>query len=308
MQMPHPLPDTPTRLVTTRATDFTEAALRSALLTGEGLRVVVQPQFNLGTGKIVGAEALVRWRYQEHDVSPDRFLPTLAQLGLERELFEFVLDQVQDLLLTLTLFDIQCAVSVNASAVVLSSADMPHCLEARLLKSGLPAHLLNIEVTEDNPAPDLEALAIQLSGLRERGIGISMDDFGVGCSSMKRLVTLPFSELKIDRMFIQEMANCPASSAVVQTSLSLGSKLGMQVVAEGVETSEQAIMLRDMGCSRAQGFGLSVPLEIGSFIGHLVRNLNHKMADKISAMVLHKSTPFPSPGLYELHAPMMESS
>ncbi|MHC5352370.1 EAL domain-containing protein [Metapseudomonas furukawaii] len=295
--MPHPLPDTPSSFAATRATDFTEAALRSALLTGEGLRVVVQPQFNLGTGKIVGAEALVRWRYQGRDVAPDRFLPTLARLGLERELFEFVLDQVQDLLLTLTLFDIRCAVSVNASAAVLSSADMPHCLEARLRTTGLPAHLLKIEVTEDSAAPDLGALGVQLSGLRERGIGISMDDFGVGRSSMKRLVTLPFSELKIDRMFVQEMANCPASSAVVQTSLSLGAKLGMQVVAEGVETGEQAILLRDMGCSRAQGFGLSAPLEIGVFIGYLARNLKHEMADRISAMAMHKTVPCASPGL-----------
>lgn len=296
MRMPLPLPDTPYKPVTTGATTFTEAALRSTLRTGEGLRVVVQPQFNLNTGKIVGAEALVRWRYQEHDVAPDRFLPTLVQLGLERELLEFVLDRVQDLLLTLKFFNIRCAVSVNASADVLSSADIPRCIAARLRGTDLPADLLKIEVTEDSAASDLEALAIQLSDLRKRGIGISMDDFGVGRSSMKRLVTLPFSELKIDRMFVQEMASCLASNAVVQTSLSLGAKLGMQVVAEGVETAEQAMLLRDMGCSRAQGFGLSAPLEIGAFIGYLARNLKHEMADKISAMVLHKA-PFVGPRL-----------
>lgn len=288
MRMPLPRPDTPSKLIATQAPDFTEA-LRSTLQTGEGLRVVVQPQFNLDTGMIVGAEALVRWRYQEHDVAPDLFLPTLGRLGLERELFEFVLDRVQDLLLTLKFFNIRCTVSVNASADVLSSADIQHSIETRLRNSGLPADALKIEVTEDSPASDLGALATQLSGLRKRGIDISMDDFGVGRSSMKRLVTLPFSELKIDRMFVQEMANCPASNAVVQTSLSLGAKLGMQVVAEGVETSDQAMLLRDMGCSRGQGFGLSAPLEIGAFIGYVARNLKHEMADNISAMALHNT-------------------
>lgn len=295
MRMPLPRPDTPSTLIAPQVPDFTEA-LSSTLQTGEGLRVVVQPQFNLDTGAIVGAEALVRWRYQEHDVAPDRFLPTLARLGLERELFEFVLDRVQDLLLTLKFFNIRCTVSVNASADVLSSADIEHSIEARLRNSGLPADALKIEVTEDSAASDLGALAAQLSGLRKRGIDISMDDFGVGRSSMKRLVTLPFSELKIDRMFVQEMANCPASNAVVQTSLSLGAKLGIQVVAEGVETSDQAMLLRDMGCSRGQGFGLSAPLEIGAFISYVARNLKHEMADKISAMALH-DTPVVSPVL-----------
>ncbi|WP_137823311.1 EAL domain-containing protein [Pseudomonas sp. D(2018)] len=291
MRIPRHLADTPSKLISSRAIDFTEPTLRMALRTGEGLRIVVQPQFNLDTGKIVGAEALVRWRYLEREIAPDRFLPTLIRLGLERDLFEFVLDQALGLLLTLERFNIQCPIAVNASATVLSSADMPHNLEARLRHSGLPAHLLKIELTEDVAAPDLEALAVRLSGIRERGIGISMDDFGVGRSSMKRLVSLPFSELKIDRMFVQEIANCPASNAVVQTSLGLGAKLGIQVVAEGVETGEQAILLRDMGCSRAQGFGLSAPLEVGAFIGYLARNLKHEMADTISAMAQHQGTP-----------------
>lgn len=280
MRFPHRLADSSSQRVTTEAIDFTEAALRAALRMSDGLRIVVQPQFNLDTGRIVGAEALVRWRYLGREIAPEHFLPPLIRLGLERDLFEFVLDQAQNLLLTLEPFNIQCPISVNASATVMSCADMPSSLDARLRQSGLPAHLLKIEITEDIAAPDLETLAVQLSGVRKCGIGVSMDDFGVGRSTMKRLVSLPFSELKIDRMFVQEIAN-PASHAVVQTSLSLGAKLGIQVVAEGVETGEQAILLRDMGCSRAQGFGLSAPLEVGAFIGYLAR---HEMANRISAM------------------------
>lgn len=253
---------------------FSAAALASALSSGKGFRIVVQPQVHLETGRIVGAEALIRWRHTEYgDISPSEFLPVLSRLGLEQTLFEFVMDRVQDLLCTLRLFNIECPISVNASADVLSDAGALHRLEKHLQQAGLPPRLLKIEVTEDKPAQDLQALAAALSKMRARGFGISMDDFGVGCSSLKRLVSLPFSELKIDRMFVQEMMNNAASHAVVLASLELGAKLGLRVVAEGVETDEQARLLQEMGCWSAQGYGLSRPLEITEFISKLLRNL-----------------------------------
>lgn len=246
--------------------NFTDKQLKTALLTRKGFSVVFQPQFNTHTGSVVGAEALVRWKYTEQNVPPSQFISKINRLGLERELFDFVLDETQDLLNDLDLLELRCTIAVNASAVVLADKDLPWSIESRMKRNCLPGELLKIEVTEDISSPDLGVLAKQLNLIRSQGISISMDDFGVGQSTFERLVTLPFTELKIDRMFIREMTKCLPSRTVVESSLRLGKQLGMQVIAEGVEDVEQYKMLRTMGCSRAQGFALSLPLDKDTFI------------------------------------------
>ncbi|WP_324709993.1 EAL domain-containing protein [Pseudomonas citronellolis] len=249
---------------------FTERSLIAALSSGDGFRILLQPQFHLHTGEIVGAEALARWRHGENqDIPPAEFLPILDRLGLESTLFELVCERIRALLCELQHHAIQCPISVNASAELLSTGAILRRLEDRLQSVELPNRLLKIEVTEDKTAPDLPALARELSRMKARGFEISIDDFGVGRSSLKRLVSLPFTELKIDRMFVQAMAHCPASLAVVHTSLELGRRMELRVVAEGVETDEQARMLQAMGCHYGQGFGLSHPLEAPAFIARM---------------------------------------
>ncbi|MBK5344663.1 EAL domain-containing protein [Pseudomonas sp. TH49] len=246
--------------------------LPSTLSSGDGLRVVIQPQHDLRTGNVLAAEALIRWQHpQIGNIPPTEFLPHLDGMGLESVLFEFVLKCVLDLLCTLRLLNIECPVAINASASLMADIKTIKTIENFLKQAELPAHLLKVEVTEDKPTTNLKALTENLSQLRADGFCVSMDDFGTGHSTLERLISLPFSELKIDKTFITQMLSCASSHAIVLTSLELGRKLGLKVVAEGVETNDQSRLLQHMGCKYGQGFGLTRPLEMKDFITKIVR-------------------------------------
>ncbi|MGV2899467.1 EAL domain-containing protein [Achromobacter sp. AGC78] len=244
-----------------------EAELGRALITGEGMSVVLQPQMSLSTGKVVAAEALSRWDHPElGSIAAADFVPAAHRLGMDRMLFLRVTDRVLEVLQTLHAEDIAVPIAINASSSTLCSRDMPAVLEKRVARAGLPARVVKVELTEDEPVNDWLALSSVLNLLRVRGFELAMDDFGAGIASMRLFSAMPFTELKIDRDFIVHMHREAASRAVVAAAIEMGRVLGRRVVAEGVEQERDVQLLRELGCDVAQGYGLSMPLEPDAFI------------------------------------------
>ncbi|AZS79725.1 MULTISPECIES: EAL domain-containing response regulator [Achromobacter] len=244
-----------------------EAELGRALITGVGMSVVLQPQMSLSTGQVVAAEALSRWDHPElGSISAADFVPAAHRLGMDRMLFLRVTDRVLEVLQTLHAEDIAVPIAINASSSTLCSRDLPAVLEKRVARAGLPARLVKVELTEDEPVNDWLALSSVLNLLRVRGFELAMDDFGAGIASMRLFSAMPFTELKIDRDFIVHMHREAASRAVVAAAIEMGRVLGRRVVAEGVEQERDLQLLRELGCDVAQGYGLSIPLEPDAFI------------------------------------------
>lgn len=240
-----------------------------AITGGRAFRVVLQPQHDLLTGALVGAEALARWDHPQHgEIAPSLFIPALTRLGGEPGLFKQVVRQIQAVLWVLVEADAACPISVNTSVATLSIPGLLRELECSLNESRVSPRLMKIEITEDLAIDDLQSLADELHRMRAQGFGISMDDFGIGTSTLERLTQLPFTELKIDRSFVRRMLHQPAAGAVVRAALELGNTLGMEVVAEGVECAEQIHLLREFGGRVGQGYGLGAPMEVEAFIAY----------------------------------------
>ena len=234
--------------------------LRSAIEHGE-LTLHFQPQLDLKSGRVVGAETLIRWPVAGVGfIAPDDFLPIAEQTDLIRPLTRFVLRQAIA----------QCArwradghglrVSVNLSARNLLEPDLADFISTLVAEAGLPRDTLRVELTETAIVTRAEESARALHALRANGIGVALDDFGTGHSSLAHLTTLPVDEVKIDKSFVLQLGNDPIASRVVKAIIELGNNLGLDVVAEGVETSFHADQLMKMGCGHAQGYFFARPM------------------------------------------------
>lgn len=254
-----------------------------ALLSDGDIRVVLQPQVELESGRIVGAEALARWRHPElGDIPPSVFVPLANKVGLNVLLFHCVEAKVVALLRELGRHGVSVPISVNASADTLCTADLAKRLERRLKCAGVQSSLFKIELTEDVPVTDMLPLSAAIGWLRLRGFHVSMDDFGCGAATLDLLTKLPFSELKIDGHFVREMRRNQGCEAAVSAAISLGRVMNMRVVAEGVETPELAEVLLSQGCEIGQGYALSPPLEMDDFISALASSRSERQAEAIS--------------------------
>ncbi len=236
----------------------------AAMITGkEGLRVLLQPQVDLLTGRIVAAEALARWQHSRLGiVMPAEFIPTVNRLGLDRTLFERVAQRVIDMLLTMRRAGIAIPVAINAPASTLSDERSVDFLLARIHAAELPASLLRVELTEDQPIKELEALRATLARLEEAGCEVSLDDFGTGHASLKLLSAIPLSEVKIDQYFVTRMRRSAVAFEVLRTAAELATRLGWRVVAEGVENVADIPALRAAGCRYGQGYALGRPMSL----------------------------------------------
>lgn len=253
---------------------FRDEQLISAFGSGGGLRVVLQPQVDLATGWMIGAEALVRWRHPESgEIPPSAMVEALDRLSLDALLFHFVTERVLELQSVMMSRGVRKRISVNASVATLSRPGVMEDFELRTRRAGVLPSLLTIEITEGVSIQDKTALEAGLRRLRACGFGVSMDDFGTGASNFSRLTRLPFSELKIDRSFIQRLHAGAASAAVVDAVMGLGRRLGLSIVAEGVETYAQVRHLRALGCEVGQGFGLGRPMECPDFLEVIVAQI-----------------------------------
>ncbi len=237
--------------------------LRLAIAMGH-VRPWFQPKQSLSTGAIVGTEALARWVTAGGDlISPAQFIPIAERSGLLSALTDTMLDQSLRACAQWRRYRPDCWVAVNVSPLLLDDPGITDRIEARLQAHSVPPGALVLEITETNGIPDTPTATEILTRLRIRGINLSVDDFGTGHSSLLSLVRMPFNEMKIDQAFVREAIDNSDSRKVVRASASLGRELGLNVVAEGVETKMMAELVEDAGCHIGQGwlYGKAVPLE-----------------------------------------------
>ncbi|WP_270938890.1 putative bifunctional diguanylate cyclase/phosphodiesterase, partial [Falsiroseomonas oryzae] len=234
-----------------------ERDLRQAIAEGRFL-LHWQPQRRLLDGSLIGFEALLRWPHETRGmIPPDEFIPLAEASGLIVPLGAWV---IRTAVAEAAGWPAGLKVAVNLSALQVKVDGLVETVAAALAESGLPPHRLELEVTESVLMQDSAQAARVMAGLRGLGVSIALDDFGTGWSSLAYLRRFPFDELKIDRLFLRDLDADPRVEAVVTAILGLGRGLGIRVVAEGVETREQADRLLALGCERGQGWLLGRPM------------------------------------------------
>ncbi|KFE54445.1 diguanylate cyclase [Pseudomonas syringae] len=247
-----------------------EKDLREALPRNQ-LYLVYQPQISYRDHRVVGVEALIRWQHPEHGmVPPDLFIPLAEQNGTIIAIGEWVLDQAcrqlrewHDQGFT----DLRMA--VNLSTVQLHHSELPRVVNNLLQIYRLPPRSLELEVTETGLMEDISTAAQHLLSLRRSGALIAIDDFGTGYSSLSYLKSLPLDKIKIDKSFVQDLIDDDDDATIVRAIIQLGKSLGMQVIAEGVETVEQEAYIISEGCHEGQGYLYSKPLPARELLAYL---------------------------------------
>ncbi len=239
-----------------------ETDLRHAVERGEFL-VLYQPIVQLGGGDVTEFEALIRWHHPEYGlVTPDEFIGVAEETGMIISMGRWILEEsCRQIAEWQQTCDQQLSISVNLSAKQLMHPSLAEQISSILEKTGLTARQLKLEVTESTVMEHSDRALSVLKELDELGVLLSTDDFGTGYSSLSYLQRFPFDRLKIDRTFIDKMATDAKSSAIVKTILMLGENLGLDVVAEGIETDRQLEMLRSLGCKHGQGYLFSKPVD-----------------------------------------------
>ncbi len=238
-----------------------DARLLAAFDAGE-LRVHYQPQVALATGAVVGVEALVRWQHPTRGlVSPNSFLPLAERLGLIRPLTMFVLKSALEEVRGWAGAGQPVTVAVNISGSLLNDTALPEEIERLCEAMSVSPEKLTLEISESSTIGHVQEIADALTRLRVKGYRLALDNFGTGFSSLVELRSLPFSQLKIDKTFIGESTTRPAARAVVDAVIEFGHKIGFQIAAEGVETREALVLLKEAGCDLAQGFLISRPVD-----------------------------------------------
>jgi diguanylate cyclase (GGDEF)-like protein len=233
-----------------------EFDLRKALGNGE-FELYYQPFVNLERREISGFEALIRWNHPERGlVAPLEFIPLAEQTALIVPIGEWVL---REACREAAKWPKQISVAVNLSPVQFKMRNLPQLVMSALAQSGLPAQRLELEITESVLLVDNESTLEILHQLRRLGVRISMDDFGIGYSSLSYLQSFPFDKIKIDRSFVRNLASSVDSKAIVRAVAGLGSSLGMTTTGEGVETQEELDYLAAQGCTEAQGYYFGKP-------------------------------------------------
>lgn len=247
----------------TQARVALEKNLRRALAKREFL-LHYQPQVDLQTGQIVGMEALLRWQRPGFGiVPPAEFIPVAEESGLIIPIGEWVLREActqNKLWQDAGLPSLRMAVNISARQFGLNGRFMTEMVDQVLKESGLMPEYLELELTESLVMANPEQTAHILHRLKDRGISISVDDFGTGYSSLSYLKRFPIDKLKIDRSFVRDITHDDADAAIVNAVISLGHSLNLQVIAEGVETTEQLEYLRQEGCDGIQGYLFSRPM------------------------------------------------
>ncbi|WP_404383304.1 EAL domain-containing protein [Caenispirillum salinarum] len=239
--------------------------LRRALAEGE-IVPYFQPQVNLRTLRLTGAEALVRWPHPDHGmVTPDRLVPLVLEAGLESDLILALIRQSLETVDVLSRHGIGCRMSVNASAPALRSFALADEILS-LLRDRHDPSVLTLEVTETGAVGHLAEALDVLSRLRLRGVHLAIDDFGTGYSSLQQLAALPFNELKIDRSFIAGVDESGSRRRMLDGMADLGRRLDMTVVAEGVERDEEWLAVREAGCDMVQGYLIARPMPAADFV------------------------------------------
>ena len=237
-----------------------------AMNNGE-LSLYLQPKVNMRTGAVVGAEALVRWVHPEHGVIlPGSFLHLIDGTELEAKFSEWAMDSVLRHIESLNAQGLKLQLSVNIDAERLRYRDFANWVLSHLERHpAVPPDQLDLEITENAAVYDVNHVAGELAQLRAIGVSVSLDDFGMGYSSLAYLRRLPIDQVKLDQSYVRGMMQDPADQAIVQGVIGLARSFGYHIVAEGVESAEQGILLARMGCLIVQGHGISRPMPAEDF-------------------------------------------
>lgn len=243
-----------------------EKDLREAIAAGQ-IELMYQPVMEVATSRISSVEALARWKHPDRGhVGPDLFISMAEECGLIDELGEQLLRRACREAMA---WNSDVKVAVNLSPMQFMSGKLVELALDALNQSGLPAHRLQLEVTEGLVIRDVEGTFAQLETLRAMGISVLMDDFGVGYSSLSYFQRFHFDKVKIDQSFVKEISTSLTSRAIIQAITRLGRDLGMGIVAEGVETEEQIRALIEAGCTHLQGYWVSRPVNPTLLMGLL---------------------------------------
>jgi diguanylate cyclase (GGDEF)-like protein len=268
--------------VDTAATLQTVSELRAALKTDQFV-LHYQPKVDLDTGEVHSVEALVRWDHPTRGLLyPSAFLSLVEESGLMHAFTLVVLAQALDQAADWYRNGHPLTVAVNISASSLVDAGLPGEVASMLAARGVPSSALQLEITEEFLMVDRDLARVILTGLREGGVNISVDDYGTGYSSLAYLRDLPIDEIKLDNSFVIPMTRDARSAALVSSTIELAHSLGLRIVAEGVETAGTYTQLTRMGCDQAQGYFMSRPVPAAE----LNRWLNHWQALDQSADIL----------------------
>ena len=248
------------------------ARLREAIARNE-LSLHYQPQLDAKDHRITGFEALVRWTSPDlGPVSPGRFIPIAEALGLMPEVGNWVLNEAcRQLRVWLDQGRSGFTVAVNFSAQQLQRPEVVEQVREALARHRVPGRMLEIELTESSLMENVERAQGRLAELKALGLSLSLDDFGTGYSSLSYLKQFSLDKLKIDRSFVQDLPQSTDDAVIARTIVAMSHQLRMLVAAEGVETEEQAVFLREIGCDELQGyhFGRPVPAsEIDQLFPH----------------------------------------
>lgn len=250
--------------------------LRRALRFGE-LELYFQPQVSLADGRVIGLEALIRWNHPERGLLPPHaFLPAAEQSSLALDIGWWTLDQACRQLAALRELGYEgIRVGVNLFAAQVRAPGLVQKVSAVLEAHGLSPELLEIEVTETIALNDDGRSLQALARLRSLGIRIAFDDFGTGFASLSSLQRYPLTTLKIDRSFVQDLPNKPSDLAIIRALVSMSVDLGLDAVAEGIETPEQAALITSLGCTVAQGYLYAKPMPASQLVACLSRTARH---------------------------------
>lgn len=266
-----------------------ESDLRQAVEQNQ-FEVYYQPIVTLATGRLAGFEALVRWNHPLRGlVSPVDFIPVAEETGLIVPIGKWVLEEA---CMKIRKWQINSpshrslSLSVNLSGRQVAQPDLLEQIKDALTRSKLNAHCLKLEITESVVMENAEAATLMFRQLRALGVQLSIDDFGTGYSSLSYLHRFPLNYLKIDRSFVSRMTSADDNSEIVRTIATLAHNLGMEVIAEGIETEEQHRQLKALGCAYGQGFLFSRPVDDDGVIDLLVREVEH---DANLTLELHQS-------------------
>jgi predicted signal transduction protein with EAL and GGDEF domain/DNA-binding response OmpR family regulator len=237
-----------------------ETALHKAIERHE-LVLHYQPKVDVRNGRMVGVEALMRWQRGDKLVPPGEFIPLAEESGLIFPMSDWALHEAaRQAKLWSQAFGFEDAIAVNMPTRLIERSDVVERIGEAVRVHDVPYHAIQIELTETGLMKDLKKVIPALHRLNEIGVEISVDDFGTGYSSLSYLTSLPISELKIDRSFVNDLGVTPQSSAVVASIIALARTLGLRVVAEGVESMRQLDVLYRLGCSTMQGYLFSKPV------------------------------------------------
>jgi len=244
-----------------------QGQMRQALESQE-FRVYYQPQLDTFSGRVIGAEALVRWLHPEQGlISPIRFIPLAERSGLIIPLGTWILNEAcRQMQAWREASELSPnVVAVNLSAIQFQRGDIVETVAHALEQSGLPANCLELELTESILLHDIDIVVDTMHQLKEIGVKLSIDDFGTGYSSFSYLQQLAVDKLKVDQSFVCDMVENPGDAAIVKAIIQLGHTLQLNVIAEGVESDAQLQLLKEFECNEVQGYLFSMPIPADDF-------------------------------------------